>query len=29
MTNRVSGTMINAANNRKVDAEAATQEPGS
>jgi len=29
MTNRASGTMINAANNRNVDAEASTQEPGS
>lgn len=29
MTNRASGMIINAANNRKVDAEASTQEPGS
>ena len=29
MTNRASGTMMKAANNRKVDAEASTQEPGS
>lgn len=29
MTNRARGTMIKAAINRKVDAEASTQEPGS
>jgi len=28
MTNRVSGTTMKAAKNRKVDAEACTQEPG-
>jgi len=29
MTNRASGIMMKAANNRKVDAEASTQEPDS